>query len=241
MNITINNGTYNINSADDGINACSDGKSVITVNEGKILVNVSTDAEEGDGIDSNGSITINGGNIYTFACPGSDNGLDADMGVYINGGTVLSTGSMNETITSNNNTKIIQMNFNKSIEKDENIIIVDEDKNIIFAYKTDRKMNTFAYTSGDLEDKSYIVYTGKEVQGNLDENNVYTEITSFDLSKMTKQENSNTDRRFGNHAKEFNNENNFEVQNLKVRNILMVVIIALIINVIILSYDILKK
>lgn len=239
MNITINSGTYNINSADDGINACAEGKSVITMNDGKILVNVSKDAEEGDGIDSNGSITINGGTICSFACPGSDNGLDADMGIYINGGTVLSTGSMSEKITSNNDTKIVQMNFNKDIEKDENILIVDENENIIFAYKTDRKISTFAYSSENLGDKTYAVYTGKEVNGNLDENGVYTEVTSFDLSKMTKQENSETNRGFGEHSREFNNS--FENQNLKIKNILMIVIVTLIINVIILVYDLLKK
>lgn len=239
MNITINDGTYNINSADDGINACSEGKSVITINNGNIAVNVSKDAEEGDGIDSNGSITINGGTVYSFACPGSDNGLDADMGIYINGGTVLSTGSMQEQITSNNDTKIVQMNFDKDIEPNENIVIVDEAENVIFAYKTDRKINTFAYSSETLENKDYAVYTGKELEGDLNENNVYTNITSANLSKMTKQENSEQNRRMGNPQREF--DNNFENQNLKIKNLLIILIVTLIINVIVLAYDIFKK
>ncbi len=156
---------------------------------GVIIINVSPDAEEGDGIDSNGSITINGGTVYTFACPGSDNGLDADLGVYINGGTVVSTGDMAEELKSSNNKKIVQINFSKEVEKDDTVLIVDENKNAIFAYKTDRKINTFAYSSDNLENKEYIVYTGNFVDGNI-ENKIYTEIISFDLSKMEEQDNS---------------------------------------------------
>lgn len=88
MHITINSGTYNIQSLDDGINACRESESIITINGGTVIVNILADADEGDGIDSNGYIYINGGTVYAFAHPGSDNGLDSDFGTYIDGGTV---------------------------------------------------------------------------------------------------------------------------------------------------------
>lgn len=87
--ININSaGTYNVQSLADGINACRESESVITINGGTVIVNILNDADEGDGIDSNGYIYINGGTVYAFAHPGSDNGLDSDSGTYIDGGTV---------------------------------------------------------------------------------------------------------------------------------------------------------
>ena len=79
MHITINSGTYNTQSLDDGINSCRESESVITINGGTVIVNILNDADEGDGIDSNGYIYINGGTVYAFAHPGSDNGLDSDL------------------------------------------------------------------------------------------------------------------------------------------------------------------
>lgn len=190
MHITINEGTYNISSLDDAINASMDNKSIITINNGTIIANVLDEAEEGDGIDSNGYIYINGGTIYAFAHPGSDNGLDSDLGTYINGGTVIATGSMYEESKTTNNNKIIQMQFSKEVNADESIVIVDENENVIFAFKTDRKISNFLYTSSNLEDKTYSVYTGTSIEGELNEQNVYTNISSIDLNNMTKQENS---------------------------------------------------
>ena len=96
--MTINGGTIIIKSVDDAINAAADGKSVITVNDGMVVAYLTEEAEEGDGIDSNGTIVINGGIVYSFACPGADSGLDADGGTTINGGEVISVGSMNDTV-----------------------------------------------------------------------------------------------------------------------------------------------
>ena len=133
----------------------------------------------------------NGGTIYAFTHPGSDNGLDSDLGTYINGGTVLSTGSMYEEFKTSNNTTIVQINLSKEVNADESIAITDENNNVIFAFKTDRKMSTFVYSSGDLSDETYSVYTGTSIEGTLDKNNIYTNISSIDLSQMTKQENNN--------------------------------------------------
>lgn len=191
MHITINDGIYNIASLDDGINASTDNKSIITINGGTIVVNVLDEAEEGDGLDSNGYLYINGGTVYAFAHPGSDNGLDSDLGTYINGGTVLSTGSMYEEVKTSNNTKIVQMNFSKEVNEGESIAIVDENNNVVFAFKTDRKISTFVYSSNNLTNETYNVYTGTSIEGSLDKNSIYTDIDSIDLNEMSKQENNN--------------------------------------------------
>ncbi len=68
--------------------------------------------------------------------------------------------------------------------------IVDENEKVVFAYKADRNISTLVYSSSNLTDQDYTVYAGNSIEGKLDSNNVYTEITSLDLQNMTKQENS---------------------------------------------------
>lgn len=100
LHLTINGGIINIVSGDDGINTNEDGVSVTTVNGGTLNIKVSKNAEEGDGIDSNGWIVINGGNISSQACSKSgDAGIDSDNGIYINGGTLTATGNMLDRIS----------------------------------------------------------------------------------------------------------------------------------------------
>lgn len=233
MHITINNGTYNINSLDDAINACMDNKSIITINGGTVIANVLDEAEEGDGIDSNGYLYINGGTVYAFAHPGSDNGLDSDLGTYINGGTVFATGSMYEECKTSNSTKIVQMNLSKEVETGESIVIADEDENVVFAFKTDRKVSTVVYSSNSLEDKTYNIYTGTDIEGTIDENNIYTTISSIDLSKMTKQENNTRGGMPGENGRpQMNNQNNNSAMpNTLVGKITLVVLIITIISV----------
>ena len=97
--LTINGGSISIQSANDGINANADGESVVTVNGGHLICASNGSSGEGDGIDSNGSIVINGGIVESYACPDSgDFGLDADLGVQLSGGTVIATGNMPDRI-----------------------------------------------------------------------------------------------------------------------------------------------
>ena len=100
LHLTINGGIINIVSGDDGINTNEDGVSVTTVNGGTLNIKVSENAEEGDGIDSNGWLVINGGNVFSQACSKSgDAGIDSDNGIYINGGTLTATGNMLDEIS----------------------------------------------------------------------------------------------------------------------------------------------
>lgn len=191
-NLTFNSGDIIINSQDDAINACTDGKSKITINGGTIVANVSTNAEEGDGIDSNGTLYINGGKVYAFACPGSDNGLDSDGGTYINGGEVISTGSMYEETKTSNNTKIVQMQLSSKIKKDTNIAIADEKENVIFAFKTNREISCFAISSEKFDNNStYKVYSNAEITGTTNEYGIYEQIVNYNLEKATLEEHSN--------------------------------------------------
>ena len=90
MHITVENGNIRVKALEDGINANNDGVSVITISGGYVFIETTV----GDGIDSNGKISITGGTVISHGSMADVNaGLDADGGVTITGGTVIATGS----------------------------------------------------------------------------------------------------------------------------------------------------
>ncbi len=99
MHLAVNGGRIRITSGNDGINVNEDGVSVAAINGGSVNITVTGETGEGDGIDSNGYLVINGGSVTACACSASaDAGLDAEKGVYINGGSVAASGSMLDPI-----------------------------------------------------------------------------------------------------------------------------------------------
>lgn len=87
--VEIHGGTINITALDDGINAASDNTNgeYLNITGGVVVVNA-----EGDGLDSNGTLTISGGKVYVFGpTNGGNASIDSDKGSTITGGTVVAT------------------------------------------------------------------------------------------------------------------------------------------------------
>ncbi len=100
-NINFYDGYTYIVSQDDGINATSDtdGYSIsMNFHEySTVLVNA-----EGDGIDSNSNVTMDGGNLYVFGpTSGGDSSLDFDGTFTYTGGTILAFGQQGMVQTPN--------------------------------------------------------------------------------------------------------------------------------------------
>ena len=89
--VQILSGDVDVHAQDDGLNAVSEtGTADITIAGGTVRI----DAENGDGLDSNGTVNITGGDIQVFSSSRSDNSpLDYGTDMSITGGTVLAVGS----------------------------------------------------------------------------------------------------------------------------------------------------
>ena len=177
-------GDYVINSEDDCLNTTtksSAGNSVhnnLSIDVNSLTAIVSLDADEGDAIDSNGTLTINGGKIYAFSHPGQDAGLDSESGTYINGGTIYATGDMYDQINSDSKQNFMVLSFNGSVSEGTLITLLDENDNVLFSYVTDRNYTNLVYSSSNLKEGTYYLYKGGEIEGTMN-NGVYENVTSY--------------------------------------------------------------
>ena len=223
-------GDYEIYAQDDCLNtttANSNGKTVrndLIIDVNSLLAYVDPEADEGDAIDSNGKLTINGGTIYAFANPNSqDAGLDSVNGTYINGGTIIATGNMMDQISSESKQKFIFTNFNK-ISADTLIVIKDQDDEIFTAFKTGRNISNLLYSSDDLEYDSYKIYTGGTIDGE-ETNGLYTKINDYTNGEEITFNNANM--RMNNRSSQSNDNSNIVLIILIIEIVLFVILLTI--------------
>lgn len=150
MHLTIHGGFIDIKSGNDAINVNEDNISVFTMNGGTIEIVITGATGEGDGIDSNGWLVINGGNLNASSCATSgDAGIDADKGIYINGGTVVASGNMNAEIAGGEQTSISFTSRDK-LEGGKNYKVKDADGNVIMNVTPANTFSMLAVSSEEL-------------------------------------------------------------------------------------------
>ena len=155
LHLTINGGTININSGNDGINTNEDGISVTTINGGNVNIVVNGSTGEGDGIDSNGWLVINGGNVTSFACGKSmDAGIDSDKGIHINGGAVTATGNMLDEIAESKQNYVV-FNFMESVSDGSVITIKDADGKAVNEFTAKNACSCLVMSTGNLTEGTY--------------------------------------------------------------------------------------
>lgn len=129
----MNGGILKIAAQDDAINASLDNGCIVIIRGGKLLINSGL-GREGDGIDSNGYILVDGGEVISAARPGADSGLDADQATIINGGTVYSVGSSMDMASTSSGQPTMNLIFNSNVAASSTITIKDSDGNEIMSY-----------------------------------------------------------------------------------------------------------
>lgn len=95
LHLEVAGGKLIINSQDDGMNVNEDNISVIKFTSGEVEINAALGAE-GDGIDSNGYVRIDGGSIGVNGIRVPDAAIDSEDGIYYISGTITIDGTVEE-------------------------------------------------------------------------------------------------------------------------------------------------
>lgn len=174
--INIENGNINITATDDGINIAggndnsgmnrpgannyTNTSNYLTINDGTIYVNAA-----GDGIDVNGSATINGGTITVDGPTNGGNGaIDYDQNFTIKGGIIIATGSKEMAQEFSNDSTQNSINiFLTSTQQANTAIAITKENETIISYTPSKSYSLVQISSPDLEENTeYTIKIGNE-------------------------------------------------------------------------------
>ncbi len=158
LHLTIDGGIIDIESGNDGINTNERNISVTTINGGRVSILVNGSTGEGDGIDSNGWLVINGGTVLAQACGFSgDAGIDSDKGIHINGGTVIASGNMLDRIEGGGQPNAV---FTVQSRRNSTITLKDKDGNVVLTHDI-ANAYTMLVVSSPIMAEEYSVWDGE--------------------------------------------------------------------------------
>lgn len=179
-----NGGTIHIKASDDGVNAAggNDGSSTdgragqnnFTADASKqIIIDGSylyIDAD-GDGLDSNGTITMNSGTVIIYGpIDGANGALDFDGNFTITGGYLLTTGSsaMLQTPTQIENGNVVTIGLSSN---DVSLIHIEDSEahNILTFQPTKNIQSLVLYTSELQTGSTYDIYMNGTVSGDCND------------------------------------------------------------------------
>ena len=207
-NISINDGTIHLTSSDDGINVITSGTgnqfggppgqnaanmtitNYLNINGGCLVINAG-----GDGLDSNGSINMSGGEVIVNGPTNNGNGaLDYAGAFNMTGGLLVATGSsgMAQTTSSSSTQYSIMVNFTAAQPANTLVHIETQDGKDILTFSPTKTYQSVVLCSPDLQKAStYLVYCGGSSTGTMKNglysSGVYTagiQYTSLTISGM---------------------------------------------------------
>lgn len=171
----IKGGEIDITAKDDGLNAASkfDEDIELEISGGKVHINAN-----GDGIDSNGSILVSGGETYVSgSVSDGDSALDYETTATITGGTFVAAGmsGMAENFGSDSTQGTMLVNVNTRQENKE-ITLKDSDGKTIISWTPDKSYNSVVISTPDIvKGNTYTVVLGSETVDVTMDSNVYGE------------------------------------------------------------------
>jgi hypothetical protein len=180
--VTINDGTIHIVSSDDGINAAggsdqsgfmgfggnnkfgngNSASNIININGGYIYVQAS-----GDGLDSNGNITMANGTVIVSSSGNNDAPIDYDGSFDFTGGTLLAMDNGQMTQAPSSATQnVISVSFGQSIPSGSYVSIQGD--NLDFVFQVPCNATAFVYSSPELQTSSdYSISYGGSYSGDV--------------------------------------------------------------------------
>lgn len=175
LEITVSGGTISVVSSDDGFNAAggndssgygggmpqdnfsADSDAKITILGGKITVDA-----KGDGLDSNGSLCVSGGE--TFVTGPSDNGngaLDYNGDAQITGGTIVAVGMSGMAQNFGSSSTQGSILSNTATNTSGEVVLKDSNGNVLVSFTPTRKYNSVVVSTPDVKKGStYTLTTG---------------------------------------------------------------------------------
>lgn len=156
--VTVNSGEVNVFSSDDGINAANkeltDFAYLIEINGGQVYVDA-----QGDGLDSNGSVEVNGGSVVVYGADTGENAAvdfedEADGTFAINGGQVVALGQ-NVMVKKPTSGKYISFgiedNLKVDIQKGDTVKILSEDGTEVVTIEAAKAANCVIYSDETID------------------------------------------------------------------------------------------
>lgn len=165
--ITVNGGNVYVNSSDDGFNGSkgnggenNDG-SLINLKGGNVYIN----ATGGDGLDSNGSISMTGGTVIVNGPKSQPEvGLDYNGTFNITGGILAISGvysNMSQSVSSSSAQSAVLLRFSSSKSAGNIIHIQDSNGNELISFAPLRAYSYLVFSSPSLaKGATYSVYSG---------------------------------------------------------------------------------
>lgn len=159
--VTITDGAIDLTADDDGVNATSssdedsenifeaDKDCIIDISGGRLHVNA-----EGDGMDSNGSINITGGEVTISGSSLGDNGaLDYNGELTVTGGTLIAAGRKNmaQSVSDSSSQYAIAMVFTSAQKSGAVISLQDDAKNEIVSFTAEKDTDHIVFSTPDLK------------------------------------------------------------------------------------------
>ena len=160
--VEIYGGEISIISSDDGINASNsnvkDYDTHIYIAGGSTLVNA-----QGDGVDSNGWMKVDGGELFINGPTSGMNGsLDSDRGILVNKGTIVAVGSRGMVETPSSNSTQCYININLSTTSREKIIVTDSSNKEIINFIPEKQYQSVVITCEEfVKGNTYYVLIGE--------------------------------------------------------------------------------
>lgn len=172
-NILGNNGRMMPGGGQGGFDE-SDGSELV-INGGIVHVNAG-----GDGIDSNGTITINGGEIYVDGpTSGGDGALDYADTCEINGGILVAAGSIGMAIapTSGSTQYSVNAAFSKTYNGETKVTVKDSSGNEVLTYTPAKNFQSFVFSTDKLKSgETYTIYAGDTQEGTFTVSDITTTV-----------------------------------------------------------------